>query len=196
MGWACGAQTANGLLPVCTSYHIGRHMRRYLAGRVSLAMLIASLMLVLHSSSSVARSKRWTQTDPPINFAHVFLGEINRRGKPVGFHSRPEGKDPPSARLVKRLDGPNEEGVYVARVAIREPGSEKWLEKNSSIFPNSMTPQDVIQAILYAFRKGETDDRGKFRGPSGRGFTIEGWTLRDGKINTAYPIYRTQRRQR
>jgi hypothetical protein len=171
-------------------------MRRYLVGLVSLAMLIASLLLVLHPSSSVARSKRWTQTDPPINFVHVFYGEINRRGKPVGFHSRPEGKDPRHARLVKRLDGPNSEGVYVARVAIREPGSETWLEKNSSIFPDAMTPQHVIQAILHAFRKGETDDRGKFRGPSGRGFTIEGWTLRDGKINTAYPIYRAQRRQR
>lgn len=171
-------------------------MRRYLTGLVSLAMLIASLLLVLHPSSSVARSKRWTQTDPPINFVHVFYGEINRRGKPVGFHSRPEGKDPRHVRLVKRLDGPNPEGVYVARVAIREPGSEKWLEKNSSIFPDAMTPQHVIQAILHAFHKGETDEHGKFRGPSGRGFTIEGWTLRDGKINTAYPIYQAQRRQR
>ncbi|MDH3603782.1 MAG: EndoU domain-containing protein [Candidatus Tectomicrobia bacterium] len=170
-------------------------MRRYFVGLISLAMLIAGLLLVLHPGSSTARSKRWTQTDPPINFAHVFHGEINRRGKPVGFHSRPEGKDPRHARLVKRLDGPNQEGVYVARVAIREPGSEKWLEKNSSVFPDSMSPQDVIQVILHAFRKGKTDDRGKFRGPSGRGFTIEGWTLRDGKINTAYPIYRAQRRR-
>jgi hypothetical protein len=158
-------------------------------------MIIASLMLVLSPNSSVARSQRWTQTSPPINFVHIFYGEINRRGQPVGFHSRPEGKDPRHARLVQRLDGPNEEGVYVARVAVREPGSERWLEKNSSIFPDSMRPQDVIQAILHAFHKGKADDRGKFRGPSGHGFIIEGWMLRDGNINTAYPIYRAQRRQ-
>jgi hypothetical protein len=171
-------------------------MRQYFAGLTSLAMLILSLLLVLYPGSSMACGKRWTQTHPPINLAHIFHGEINRSGRPVGFHSRPVGQDPSHARVVQRLDGPNAEGVYVARVAIREPGSETWLEKNSSIFPDSMTPQDVIQAILHAFHKGETDDRSKFRGPSGRGFTIEGWTLRDGKINTAYPIYRAQRRQR
>lgn len=171
-------------------------MRRHLVALLSLAMMIAGLLLALQPGSSVARSQRWTQTHPPINVVHIFYGEINRRGKPVGFHYRPEGKDPRHARLVKRLDGPNQEGVYVGRVAIRQPGSEIWLEKNSSIFPDSMTPQDVVQAILHAFRNGNTDDRGKFRGPSGRGFTIEGWTLRDGKINTAYPIYRAQRRQR
>ena len=46
----------------------------------------------------------------------------------------------------------------------------------------------VIQAILHAFAKRTTGRAEKFRGPSGRGFTIEGY-FQNGRINTAYPIY-------
>jgi hypothetical protein len=45
----------------------------------------------------------------------------------------------------------------------------------------------VIQAVLNAFRNREGNGE-KFRGPSGRGFTIEGY-FQGGRINTAYPIY-------
>lgn len=47
----------------------------------------------------------------------------------------------------------------------------------------------VLQAVLRAYRDRTTGDSIKFRGPSGRGFTIEGYLLNDGRINTAYPIY-------
>ena len=173
-------------------------MKRYILSIVSLLMLAMGLLFLLQPESTVAKSKRlkrWTNTKPAINAAHIFHGEINRKGRPVGFHSRPEGKDPQSAKVVKRLNGPNKLGVYVARVAIRQPGTNKWLEKNSSIFPDKMTPKEVVAAVLHAYRKGKIDHRGKFRGPSGLGFTIEGWTLRDGRINTAYPIYRSQGRR-
>ncbi len=173
-------------------------MRRYLIGLLSVAMLLTGVYFLTQPDAVSARGKRkhWTKTQPPINFGHIFNGEINRSGRPVGFHARPAGKDPRHARVVRRLDGPNQKGVYTARVAIREPSSDRWLEKNSSIFPDKMSREDVIKAVLHAFRKGKTDDRGKFRGPSGLGFTIEGWTLRDGKINTAYPIYRSERQQK
>ena len=36
--------------------------------------------------------------DPPINLAHIFCGQINRYGQAIGFHSRPNGIDPPSAK--------------------------------------------------------------------------------------------------
>ena len=35
-----------------------------------------------------------SNTQPKINLTHIFEGEINKNNKPVGFHSRPGGKDP------------------------------------------------------------------------------------------------------
>ena len=55
---------------------------------------------------------------PPanVNVTHIFAGEINKRGKPTGFHSRPGGQDPATARLVRIVDRPNRAGVYTAEV--------------------------------------------------------------------------------
>ena len=43
----------------------------------------------------------WSPTHPPINETHVFEGEINNNGNPVGSHSRPGGHDPANARVVR-----------------------------------------------------------------------------------------------
>jgi hypothetical protein len=48
-----------------------------------------------------ALAGKWTTTDPPINFVHIEFGEINRRGEAVGYHHRPDGVDPPEARVVR-----------------------------------------------------------------------------------------------
>ncbi|WP_119166180.1 EndoU domain-containing protein [Algihabitans albus] len=133
----------------------------------------------------------WSVSEPPVNLTHVFCGEINRRGRPVGFHARPNGDDPPNARLIEVLDGPNALGVYTAEVAVRRPatGWQTADEKFSSFFPDSMTPQQILDAILTAFHEAR-DGEGKWRGDPGFGFLIEGWLLPDGRrINTAWPIY-------
>src|SRR6185295_6991826 len=110
------------------------------------------------SSRSASRSsgrrtdERWSTTDPPINLTHIFEGEINRRGKPVGFHARPGGMNPGGARVVRILDGPNREGVYVARVEIRDPGSGRWLGKTSTLYPDALSEADVVAALLAAYR--------------------------------------------
>jgi hypothetical protein len=57
------------------------------------------------------------------------------------------------------------------------------------MFPDAMSREEVVGAILEAYRRRTTGGAERFRGPSGRGFTIEGYLLR-GDINTAYPIYR------
>ncbi len=129
---------------------------------------------------------RWSDTEPPINLTHLFEGQVNKRGKPVGFHARPGGVDPEGARLVRVVDGPDRAGVYIANVEIRGQ-SERWLEKTSTLFPDDFTSDEVQAAILAAFeRSGATE---KWRGDSGRGFTIEGY-YQNGRINTAYPIFR------
>ena len=134
-------------------------------------------------------NEEWSDTEPAINLEHVFEGGINRRGKPIGFHSRPGGTDPTGARVSRKVSGPNGLGVYIAEVEIRN-GSGRWLKKTSTFYPDSMGRDEILAAILNAWEERRDLGDGKFQGPSGEGFTIEGYTLDDGGINTAYPIYK------
>jgi len=131
--------------------------------------------------------KQWSDTSPNINVWHVFEGEINRSGKPVGYHSRPGGQDPANARVVSVRDNPNRLGVYTARVAIRDGG--EWKEKNSSFFPDSLSSDEVIDIVLNAYRESSNPNAQPFEGPSGLGFRIQGYTSGRGGINTAFPIF-------
>lgn len=143
-------------------------------------------VLALAALAPLVLARELSRTDPPVNLTHVFEGEINKRGKPVGFHSRPGGQDPADARVARIVEPPNRQGVYVADVEIRN-GAGRWLRKRSTFYPDRMSRQQVIAAILHAFR-GRAGGGEKFRGPSGHGFTIEGY-FQNGRINTAYPIY-------
>jgi hypothetical protein len=160
--------------------------------RLPLVAVLVLAALALVQGEALSRSRRparldedWSRTSPPVNVTHIFEGEINRRGKPVGFHSRPGGQDPENARVTRIVERPNRAGVYTAEVEIRS--NSGWLSKRSTIYPDRMDRAAVIQAVLNAFRNREGDGE-KFRGPSGQGFTIEGY-FQGGRINTAYPIY-------
>ena len=163
--------------------------RRLLPAVLALAALLLVQSAALprsHSRSGGARTdEEWSRTSPPVNVTHIFEGEINRRGKPTGFHSRPGGRDPQNARLVRIVDRPNRAGVYTADVEIRS-GSQ-WLGKRSTLYPDRLDREAVIMAVLNAFQHRAGNGE-KFRGPSGQGFTIEGY-YQNGRINTAYPIY-------
>jgi hypothetical protein len=129
------------------------------------------------------RTRVWSATRPAINLTHVFAGEINRHGKPVGFHSRPGGIDPVGSGIVRFIDRPNRAGVYTAMVWIGRRDRTKF----STLYPDRLDRQTVIEAILSAYRQGRRRGE-RFSGPSGYGFTIEGY-VQNGRISTAYPIY-------
>ena len=137
-----------------------------------------------------ATGPKWSSSSPAINLHHVFQGEINSKGKPVGFHSRPSGRDPATARLVRVKDGPNRAGVYTATIEIRD--GPQWKEKFSSFFPDSMSVDQVNEAILAAY-ENRTNNKQPWRGPSGHGFDIQGYTASRGDINTAFPVYQGSR---
>lgn len=59
----------------------------------------------------------------------------------------------------------------------------------SSLFPKSLSKQEIINAILKAVSRNESGRGAKWRGKSGYGFYIEGYRYDDGAINTAYPLY-------
>lgn len=130
---------------------------------------------------------KWSKTEPNINQWHIFAGEINRSGKPVGYHSRPGGQDPAGARVKSVRDRPNKAGVYTAAIEIRD--GQQWKEKFSSFFPDSLSRNEVLQAILNAYENSANPNAQPFEGPSGLGFSVQGYTSSRGGINTAFPIY-------
>lgn len=155
-----------------------------------LILVLAALALIgaLAAPSGRASARpALSDTDPPVNETHIFQGEINRRGKPVGYHSRPGGRDPAGARVERIVQGPNRLGVYVAQVEIRGRDGE-WLRKVSTFYPDAMSRREVVRTILHAYERRTTGGSEKFRGPSGKGFTIEGY-YQNGRINTAWPIF-------
>jgi len=164
-------------------------MKKWSVIRLALAVFFGAGLLLLDSQSMLhsAGSQHWSETTPSINIRHVFRGEINRRGKPVGFHSTVV--QPKNAKVNRVRSKPNKYGIYVAEVAIRRNAKSSWRTKTSSMFPDKMSKKAVTAAILKAYKNSKKGQ--KFRGRSGLGFTIEGYLTRDRKrINTAYPIYR------
>jgi hypothetical protein len=165
------------------------------AKRASAGIAIFLLLLVGLPIPSSARDTvtvaagKWTATDPPINFAHIETGEINRRGEAVGYHHRPNGVDPPGAKVLRITQPPDADGIYRARVALRDPATGEWIDKraSSTFFPDAMSDDAVINAVLNAFHNGRRRGDGQFIGDSGTGFMIEGW-YQSGRIVAAYPL--------
>jgi len=129
----------------------------------------------------------WSSSNPEINLWHVFQGEINRKGKPTGWHSRPGGQDPANARIVSIKDRPNKAGVYTANIEVRDGG--QWKSKFSSFFPDNLSQQEVIDVIVYAYNNSNNPNKQPWSGPSGLGFQVQGYTSSRGGINTAFPVY-------
>lgn len=140
-----------------------------------------------NNQQSHPSGKQWSSTSPEINLWHVFEGEINRKGKPTGYHSRPGGVDAANARIVSIKDKPNRAGVYTANIEVRDGG--QWKSKFSSFFPDSMSKNDVIDAVIHAYSNSQNKKAQPWQGPSGLGFSIQGYTTSRGGINTAFPVY-------
>ena len=152
-------------------------------------IFILLLSLLLCCNSAFAEKKLWTQTSPAVNATHIFIGEINRRGKPTGFHAKTNGQIPKDAKILAIKSRPNQAGVYTAQVGIYDKRTQQWKEKFSTIYPDAMQPAEIIKAVLHAYNNRNPGKTQPWRGPSGHGFPIEGYVLNDGRINTAYPIY-------
>jgi hypothetical protein len=150
---------------------------------------IGRLALLLLLLPAALAAQQWTGTQPPIDLAHIDAGEINRHGEPIGYHHRANGVDPPGARVVRIVQPPDANGVYRARVELRDPATGAWLDKRatSTFFPDRMSDAELVEAVLGAFRNGHLRRDGRFDGDSGRGFAIEGW-YRSGRILAAYPL--------
>ncbi len=160
-------------------------------GRIGLCAILLLALLPGATARELASlpAGRWTATEPPIDYAHIAAGEINRWGEAVGYHHRTNGRDPPEARVLRIVQPPDAAGIYRALVALRDPQTGRWTDKKapSTFFPDAMSDAEIVAAILAAFHRGHLRGDGRFVGASGRGFAIEGW-YRRGRIDAAYPL--------
>lgn len=155
-----------------------------------LASCLLLLLILVGCFGEVQARSEWSRTSPEVNLTHIFQGQINSKGKPVGFHSRPGGKDPQTARVAKKLAGPNRYGIYTARVQILDNRGKQWKQKFSTFFPDSMSRDQVVAAILSAWQHRKPGKQQPWQGPSGHGFVIQGYLNQRGNINTAFPLFR------
>jgi hypothetical protein len=148
----------------------------------------------------------WTTTNPAINIPHVFCGEIDgNRAK--GFHSRPGGVNPGSVADVKITQAPNASGVYGAIVTLVNPDGPNP-SKFSTIYPDTCSQLEIVRSILYAYENPVACPAGApgwatcgmnrpdpvtpghcVGNDASTRFFIAFATRRDGKINTAFPLY-------
>ncbi|ASP25788.1 T7SS effector LXG polymorphic toxin [Bacillus velezensis] len=130
------------------------------------------------SNFSTGKSKYTTGT-----MKHIYHGEVNKRGKAVGYHheSMMGGKIIPGTEKK-----PDENGVYMAKV---EVGSVKKIA-DSSFFPREWNRADVLKAIDEAYHTRKQVRSNKYRGVTSTGIKIEMYLNSDGTIATAYPLYK------
>lgn len=121
---------------------------------------------------------------------HIFAGDMNKKkGVATGWHYEAGGEAHTGTYLLEPTrSAVDAHGFYEANVVIG--GVKKG--PRSSFFPAHWTPQDVEAAIEEAYRNkvpfGYTP--GRYRHTTSQGLTIEMQPLKDGSIQSAYPIYK------
>ena len=118
---------------------------------------------------------------------HIFEGQVNARGKAVGYHY--EGIEGTSGNVIPGTESSvNNIGVYKAQVEVN--GIPKTANGGfSSFYPKSMSPQEVIGSINEAYRNRVYIRGNTYSGLTSSGMEIEMFLDKNGKIISAYPVY-------
>lgn len=134
---------------------------------------------------------------PIVHQQHIFCGEINKKNKAVGFHSRPGGLNPATVTNTPAPVPTALSGIYeLFNFNITENGITK-VKARSTVFPDACSQADVIAAIQNAYtHRTSGGPNKKFQGPSGTAclagfppasFSITGYADSSGEIITAWP---------
>ena len=118
---------------------------------------------------------------------HIFSGTVNKKGKATGYHySRVE--DSAGSIIEGTRSRKDKKGVFTAKVEV--DGVKK--DGFSSFYPESWTPQKVVDAINEAYddaMKNPKNPKGSlWIGHSGN-LEIHMYLDEHKKILTAYPVY-------
>lgn len=127
---------------------------------------------------------------------HIFEGEINRDGRPVGYHHREGGVDRGNFQVNHSSVTPaDRHGVYEATWTATLPNGTE-VPKSSSFFPDTWDASDVRKAIREAFDNRIESAPRQWQGTTSEGLTIEGYvrgaSVADATpddISTAYPFW-------
>lgn len=125
---------------------------------------------------------------------HIFLGTINKKGNATGYHYEMIA-DSPGHIIGGTESEPDEYGVYSAKVAV----SDTKKDSNggySSFFPKNYSPQDVIDAINEAYENAELVPGSDYiyQGVSKSGLKISIYEDKSGKITSAFPIHKRNKK--
>ncbi|QWI73158.1 EndoU domain-containing protein (plasmid) [Bacillus mycoides] len=153
------------------------------------------------------------------SIAHIFLGGISKAGytkdQPVGMHAITPGSDleqveedktpedkSDKTRAVRPLTPqdenyapPGKNGVYKAKIWLRETKWNQWKEKESTMFPTDWSQEQVIDVISRSYdvaRKVDSSngtEKWEGRDPITGSMIIMKCKPVTGEIITAYPKY-------
>ena len=173
----------------------------------ALAAAIGTLLFFTSAATAqvnCARLSHWSASRPPVSQTHIFCGEWDsRRGRPKGFHSRPNGTNPRTVTNFRITQRANSQGIYGATWSY---AGQSGRTKFSTMFPDRCSQQQVLNSILYAAanrqscpgsapdwawcgRSAPAPQAERYcTGDDDRIFTIAGASLRNGNINTAFPL--------
>lgn len=92
--------------------------------------------------------------------------------------------------MVQVIDRPNAQGIYRARVEIRDPTTGRWINKGqpSTFFPDGWSRIRVLAEIKGASRQRYLTRGRYWEGRSPSGVRIGSYLDQAGAITTAFPI--------
>lgn len=117
---------------------------------------------------------------------HIFDGTINKKGKATGYHYA--GVYDSKGSIISGTESePDENGVYTAKVKVLN------VKKNgfSSFYPDSWTPQQVVDAIntAYDYALAKKSRSGDLWIGYCKDIEIDMYLNNSKKITTAFPVY-------
>ena len=136
---------------------------------------------------SILNSLKNTENFTDSAIEHIFEGQVNARGKAVGYHYK--GIEGTSGNVIPETESStNNFGIYKAKVEVN--GIPKTANGGfSSFYPKSMSPQEVIGSINEAYRNRVYIRGNTYSGLTSSGMEIEMFLDKNGKIISAYPVY-------
>ncbi|WP_055070523.1 EndoU domain-containing protein [Clostridium massiliamazoniense] len=139
----------------------------------------------VYTTSDVSHLKN-TSNFLPSAIKHIFFGTV-KDGKAEGFHYA-NIKNSSSCIISGTESAPNAFGVFKAKAEI--DGKVKSDDNGySTFFPNSMSPQKVIDSINEAYSNAQNIHGNIYVGKAKNGMKIEMYLTSDGKIISAFPKY-------
>ena len=118
---------------------------------------------------------------------HIFEGQVNARGKAVGYHY--EGIEGTSGNVIPGTESStNNFGIYKAKVEVN--GIPKTANGGfSTFYSKNLSPQQVVDAINEAYSNCELKlgTRNTYQGVANNGMKIDMFLDQSGKIISAFP---------